>query len=174
MCILHLYYQIQQYAGLAPGHRVFGLAPKILIGAVGNPHFNDFICHKSPPHVAQSQDSIAGIRRLDQSSLQCCFEAQFTLTLNRRFGGLRNGGILSGETVCFLSTDMGDMADRKCLGPGIIVWRSGDKHALVHYMGNFLDVDAEHNRPTGKILGVLGFVGKLQLHPQIQNPHYVI
>ena len=49
MTALHLNSQVQQYDGFTPGQRVFGRAPKLPIGTVGNPNFSDFMKPVTPP-----------------------------------------------------------------------------------------------------------------------------
>ena len=49
MAALHLNSQVQQFGGFTPGRRVFGGAPKLPIGTVGNSNFNDCMNPKTAP-----------------------------------------------------------------------------------------------------------------------------
>ena len=42
LSMLHLDSKVHRYDGFTPGQRVFGRAPKMPIGTVGNPNFSDF------------------------------------------------------------------------------------------------------------------------------------
>ena len=42
MTTMRLNSQVRQFFGFTPGRRVFGRAPKIPIGDVGSPNFEDF------------------------------------------------------------------------------------------------------------------------------------
>ena len=56
MCILHLDSQSRQYGGFPSWGRVFGRTPKLPIGAVSNPNFNDFM-YQNEPQAVQTQNA---------------------------------------------------------------------------------------------------------------------
>ena len=76
--MMHLKSQVQQFGGFAHGHRVFGWAPGIRIGAVANPHFADF----TNPYEAITTKThhLHGIiRQIRQSPLEAYFNGKLKL-----------------------------------------------------------------------------------------------
>ena len=89
MCILRLNSQIQKYGGFTGGERVFGRAPKLQIGAVGTPHFIDFVYQNGAPVI--QTECVRGIAGNSKSvfinrfsgKIQFIFKFQFPTTEKR-------------------------------------------------------------------------------------------
>ena len=116
--------QVRQFAGFAPGKRVFGRTPKIHIGEIGNPHFDDFANPKDAP-TSKTQGLIGVIRKIRHASPNADFSNKLNTTLNRRVRGAKSEEFFLGETVFFLSANQKDEGGSKWLGPGIIIGRLG-------------------------------------------------
>ena len=55
----------QQFGGAAPGRRVFGTTPRMPIGAVGNPHFEDSMHPKEAPD-AKTHHFLGEVQKYDK------------------------------------------------------------------------------------------------------------
>ena len=82
--------------------------------------------------------------------------------MSRRFVKLQYGDFCGAGGVSCFATSRGNKEDCIWIAPGITIRRN--KHALSHYMYNFLEVDLDDIPPAGKILGALGLGGTLQFH----------
>ena len=101
MITMRLNSQVPQFGARTPGKRVFGLSPKMPIGAVGSPHFPD----SANPKGAQSTKThhlLWLIRQIRQASLTAVLNMQLNLCVNRR---LRQSvsGQFSCPSRCFLT-----------------------------------------------------------------------
>ena len=73
MTMMHLNSQVQQYDGFTPAQLVFGRTPKLPIGTIGNPFFEDFMNPAEAP-TAETQNLIPAIYEIRQASLQADFQ----------------------------------------------------------------------------------------------------
>ena len=72
MTMAHLNSQVQQFGGVTHVQRVFGATPKMPIGAVGNPHFGDFMNPKEAGET-ETHHFPGVIRKIRQASLTADF-----------------------------------------------------------------------------------------------------
>ena len=80
MCMIRLNSIVQRYDGFTPGRRVPRRAPKLAIGAVGNPHFRDFTnCNDFPS--TRTHGALVGFREIHRSSLERNSQGRFNLSL---------------------------------------------------------------------------------------------
>ena len=90
MTTMHLNPQVQKFGGLTPVRGVFGRAPKMQIGTVGNPHFSDFVTPKEA-QTTKTHRLLGIIHQIRQSSLTEDFNGKLDFRLNRRVRRSRNG-----------------------------------------------------------------------------------
>ena len=63
---------------------------------------------------------------------------------------------------------------RRRLGPGVIIGRFGNKYALVHFRGAYLEVGLGDMRSGNRLFGVLGRYGAFGSIYQVQISKYII
>ena len=83
MTMMHMYSQVQHYDGFTPGQRVFGRTPKLPIGTIDNPFFEDFMNPVDAP-AAKTQNLISTIYEIRQASPKADFRNKTNTTLIRR------------------------------------------------------------------------------------------
>ena len=89
MATMRVNSRVRKFGGFAPGHRVFGRAPEMLIGATDNPYFEDFTNPKDPP-TAQTRQLIGAIRKIRQASLNADFINKLCTSRHRGFRGTKS------------------------------------------------------------------------------------
>ena len=83
MTTTHLNSQVRKFDGFAHGQRVFVGAPKMPIGAVGNPHFDDFMNSGEAP-TAETHHLFGAIRQIRQAPLAADFSGELNLATGGR------------------------------------------------------------------------------------------
>ena len=83
MAMMRLNAQVRQFGGFTPGGRVFGRTQKMSTGAVGNPHFADFMNPVGAP-TTKSHHSIGVIQQTRQASLIAYFSGKLNSALRQR------------------------------------------------------------------------------------------
>ena len=162
MTSLRLNSQVQQYDGFTPGKRVFGGAPKLPIGTLGNPNFNDCVNPKTAP-TAKSMSLLRTIFQIRRASLEADFSGKINVCPSTRLRSRKTEEFCLGQTVYFY-TERKTKAEKRWQGPGIIIPRYGNQYALVHFRGTYLEVSMGDLKSTDRVLDVLGCDGALQLH----------
>ena len=104
MTMMRLNAQVRQFGGFAPGQRVFGRTPKIPIGAIGNPHFEDFTNPEDSP-TTQTHQLIDVLRKIRHASLKEDFSNKLNTTSHRRFRETKSEEFFLGRPVFFLSAN---------------------------------------------------------------------
>ena len=99
--MLQLNSQVQEYDGFTPVRRVSGRAPKMAIGSVDNPFFNDFTNPEDSP-VAQTHQVLAKLRDIRKSSLEIDFNEKFNRTLNRLAQDMQIDEFFFGKLFTFI------------------------------------------------------------------------
>ena len=93
MAMMRLNSQVQQFGGFTPGGRggggVFGMTPKMPIGAAGSPHFEDFTNPKEAK-ITKTHHLLAIILQIRQESITAYFNGILNLRVNRRFAPIGN------------------------------------------------------------------------------------
>ena len=84
MATMRLNFQAQQLGGFTPGNMVSGGTPKMPIGAVGSPHFEDFLNPKEA-QTTKTNHFLGVLRQIRQVSLASDFNGKLNLCLNKRF-----------------------------------------------------------------------------------------
>ena len=84
---------------LVPGRRVFGRAPKLPIGAVGNTHFENFIYRNCAP--VMQHDVLVELRDIQKAALQSEFQGKFNLSVSSSFRELQSEQLFPARTVCY-------------------------------------------------------------------------
>ena len=153
MAMMRLNPQVRQFDGFAPGRRVFGRKPKMAIGAVSNPHFEDFT-HPVVEPATKTHHLSAIIRQVRKASRNADFSGRLNLTSNKRIRGSKMKN--SFYARLFPRCDKSEKGEIRRLGRGIITGCFGGKYALVRFRGAYLEVDLDDMRPTSRLQGVLG------------------
>ena len=83
MTTMRLNSQVRQFGGFAPGKRVFGRTPRMPIGTIGNPYFEDFTNPKEA-HTAKTHGLIGLIHKIRQASTNADFTNRLNTTSHRR------------------------------------------------------------------------------------------
>ena len=145
------------------------------IGAIDNPHFEDFTNPKEAP-AAKTHGLIGLIHKIRQASPNADFSNKLNTTLNMMVRGAKSEEFFSARTVFFLSANRKAKGGGEWLGSGIIIGRFWDKYALVHSSGSYLEVDIGDMRSANRLWGIIGRDGALQLHvPSTEFPiHYPV
>ena len=67
-------------------------------------------------------------------------------------------------------------AEKKMVGPGIIIGRFGNKYASVRFTGSYFEVDLGDMRSTNSLFELIACSGTLRLHiPRTKSPiHYLV
>ena len=96
---------LQQLVGRTPEPHVFVRAPKMPIGAVGNPHFSDFTDPKDSRET-KTHHLVRIIRQIRQASSEVDFNGKLNLRMNKRFRQIHTDGF-SCATPCFSQPRIG-------------------------------------------------------------------
>ena len=139
--MIHLNFQVQQLDGFTPGQRVSGRATEMPIGAVGNPHFSDFMYPMVSPETKTHRE-LGIVRQIRQSSLVGDFNGKLNSRMNKRFRQTQNAGFSYGEP-CFSRHRIGKPKVANAGFPWVITGWFGDKYDLVHFRGSYLEVDLD-------------------------------
>ena len=134
MAMMRLNSQVGEFGGFAPTQRVFGRTPKMQIGAIGNPHFEDFTIPKESPKTKTHQ-LIDVAHKIRQASLKADFSNKLNTKSHRRFRETKSEGFFLCRAVFFLSANRKEKGGER-LCPGIIIGRFGRKYALCHFRGS--------------------------------------
>ena len=89
-----------QYGDFTPGHRVFGRAPKLPIGAVAGPHFRDFTNTNDAP-VTQPHALLVKLGGIKRASIEGDFRGKFYLSLRSSFQVQKTDGCFRWRTAYF-------------------------------------------------------------------------
>ena len=100
MDALRLNSQLQQYDGFTPGQRVFGGTPKLPIGTVDNPNFNDCMNPKTAP-TTKSMSLLHTIFQIRRASLEADFSGKINVCLSTRLRSQKIEEFCLGRTVYF-------------------------------------------------------------------------
>ena len=84
MATMRLKSRTRQFGGFTHGGRVFGRAPEMPIGAVGNPHFEDFTNPVGAP-AAKTHHLLWAIQQIRQASLTAYFSGELNLAFRSEF-----------------------------------------------------------------------------------------
>ena len=104
MPTMRLNSQVRQFDGCAPGQRVVGRTPEMPIGAIGNPHFEDFTNPKDATNTKTHQ-LIYVIRKKRHSSLNSDFNNKLNTVLHMRFRETKSVEFFLRKAVFFLSAN---------------------------------------------------------------------
>ena len=176
MATMRLNSQVQQYGGFTPWERVFGRAPKLPIGAVGNPFFEDFMNSSDAP-TTKTHNLISALFKIRQEPISADFQSKVDTALFRM---VRNAKaeecFFSGNGFFIASNRKKNNVDKKRVGAGIIIGRFWNKYALVHFRWSYFEVGLGDMRPANSLFGVIGCGGTLTLHiPHTKFPiHYLV
>ena len=72
MTMVRLNSQVQQFGGFNSGRRVFGRTPKMPIGTIGNPFFEDFTNPLEAP-TSKVHGLLSSVRKIRQASRNADF-----------------------------------------------------------------------------------------------------
>ena len=104
MTTMRLNSQVRQFDGFVHGRRVFCWAPKMTIGAVGDPDFEDFT-NPFEVRTAKTHHFSGAIRQIRQASLTECFSAKLNLSLISRIRDSEMGNSFYARLCFALSTN---------------------------------------------------------------------
>ena len=90
--------QVEQFGGFTHGQSVFGRTPKMPIGAVGNPHFEDYTNPVGEP-TAETHHLLGAIQQIRQASLTAYFSGILDLALRKRIRESENREFLLGQAL---------------------------------------------------------------------------
>ena len=99
MTMMHLNSHVRQFGGFTPGQRVFGRAPKMPIGAVGNPHFDDFT-NPVEASYAETHHLLGTSRQIIQASLAAHFSGKLNWALRKRIRESKMGIFFRPNCFC--------------------------------------------------------------------------
>ena len=83
MTTMRLNSKVRRFGGFTPGRKVFGWTPEMPIGAVGSPHFEDFMSPVEAPNT-KTHHLIRGIQQIRHASLIADFSGKLNLALRKR------------------------------------------------------------------------------------------
>ena len=116
MATMRLNSQVRQFGGFTPWKVIFGRAPKMPIGPVGNPHFEDFT-NPAEASTTKTHHLIGIIQKIRQASLSAYFSGKLNSELRKRIRESGNGAFFSGQTFfSSLSTNREAKGERRRLG----------------------------------------------------------
>ena len=94
----------------------------------------------------------------------------------RRVRNNKSEEFFLGQTVFFITGNFKTKGENQWLGQRVIIGRFGNKYALVHFRGSYLEVHLGDMRSTNSLFGLIGGDGTLRLRvPSINPPiHYMV